>query len=394
MKIGNKVNKRRGERGTIIAIAAISAASMILSAGLAIDISHFYTAATELQNAADASALSGTSALNHTAAGITRAVDRAVASMNKYDLNGANITLARTDVRFAVNLSSFDNGGTGLSEASAAANPQNIRFVQVNVPASAVSTYFVSHIIGSALPITRSAVAGQSSTAVGVNKVCNPMAIVLYEDDVNNWDLNLVSPCPNTKQYTPGCVYNTYQFPEWCGEPYGGEYTQINEPTERCSSTDSWTKRIALGLDCITTCDTLDVQIDVPPSNVKDAINTRFDQYSGITASEAPPDANVYSGMTYSQYKANSPSAAPTHSAVPDRRVVIIPIARKSQYNSGAHTTQFYKYGAFFLRKKADNYGTIRLEYITDDVVVGDGSYSVSNGCTSATKVTVPVLYR
>jgi Flp pilus assembly protein TadG len=48
---------RRGERGSALALSAIAMLSILLAAGLGVDISRFYTAKTELQNAADAAAL-------------------------------------------------------------------------------------------------------------------------------------------------------------------------------------------------------------------------------------------------------------------------------------------------------------------------------------------------
>ncbi len=57
-------NKRKGERGSILAISAIGMLAVLLAVGLGVDISRFYLAKTELQNAADAAALAGVSGLN------------------------------------------------------------------------------------------------------------------------------------------------------------------------------------------------------------------------------------------------------------------------------------------------------------------------------------------
>ena len=78
---------RKRERGSILATSAIGMLSILLAVGLGVDISRFYLAKTELQNAADAAALAAVSALNTSALGITKAADRAVASMNNYDFN-------------------------------------------------------------------------------------------------------------------------------------------------------------------------------------------------------------------------------------------------------------------------------------------------------------------
>src|SRR5919205_4483110 len=97
-----QAEKRKRERGSILATSAIGMLSILLAVGLGIDISRFYLAKTELQNAADAAALAAVSALNTSPLGITKAVDRAVAAMNKYDFNKTGVTFSRSNVMFAV----------------------------------------------------------------------------------------------------------------------------------------------------------------------------------------------------------------------------------------------------------------------------------------------------
>src|SRR6185369_5728565 len=104
MKRLMKKTRGKGERGSIMALSAIAMLSILLAAGLGIDISRFYLAKNELQNAADASALAAASALNSSASGITNARDRAIQEMNKYNFNNANVSIVEANVRFAVNL--------------------------------------------------------------------------------------------------------------------------------------------------------------------------------------------------------------------------------------------------------------------------------------------------
>src|SRR3989442_11144288 len=112
-------NKRKGERGSILAISAIGMLAVLLAVGLGVDISRFYLAKTELQNAADAAALAGVSALNSSATGITEATNRAVQGMNSYDFNNQAVTFPRANVFFSKNL-----GCPYINEASAQANPK------------------------------------------------------------------------------------------------------------------------------------------------------------------------------------------------------------------------------------------------------------------------------
>src|SRR5713226_10632599 len=88
---------RRGERGSILAMSAVGMLSALLAVGLGVDISRFYLAKAELQNAADAAALAGASALNSTSYGIDEAVFRATQEIkNKYDFNNSDVSLSDT----------------------------------------------------------------------------------------------------------------------------------------------------------------------------------------------------------------------------------------------------------------------------------------------------------
>src|SRR3979409_204585 len=123
-----RTNDRKGERGSVLAMSAISMLSLILAAGLAVDVSHFYTAKVELQNAADAAALAAASQLNSTSGGRKCAITAATKSLNKYDFK-TNVTITSADITFATNLN-----GSYMSSAAAIAAPTNIRFVKVSIP--------------------------------------------------------------------------------------------------------------------------------------------------------------------------------------------------------------------------------------------------------------------
>src|SRR5262245_49477164 len=99
--VRRKNGKLSSERGSILAMSAISMLAILLAVGLCVDISHMYLVGTELQNAADAAALAGASALDSTAGGIHKAVDRAVETMNKFEFNRTDVTIGDGDVSFA-----------------------------------------------------------------------------------------------------------------------------------------------------------------------------------------------------------------------------------------------------------------------------------------------------
>src|SRR5262245_28506992 len=158
-----KGNHKRGERGAVLAMSAISMLALLLATGLAVDISHFYTAKAELQNAADAAALAGASQLSSTSGGIKMAVAEATKVLNKYDFkNSVNISSA--DVTFSDNLN-----GPYVDAASATASPTAKRFVKVTIPPRPVGVSFSAVALGSTKDISASATAGLS-VGLSMNK--------------------------------------------------------------------------------------------------------------------------------------------------------------------------------------------------------------------------------
>src|SRR5262245_19438531 len=251
-----KNDKLSSERGSILAISAISMLAILLATGLAVDIGHFYLVAAELQNAADAAALSGASALNSGASGIHKAVDRAVAEMNKYEFNKTSVTIGRENVLFAKNLADFDGGG-GLSEAGAADNPATMRFVQVTIPPKAVNVYFSVMALGNTANLSKKAVAGQS---VGLNYFENVVPLSVVQDDSTQNPQKLGgkdkdgNDCGDPYRFTPGCAY-TVRLPGGKGVT-AGNY-QILDLTGGGGGGNEVAQALARGADNGFTLDTL-----------------------------------------------------------------------------------------------------------------------------------------
>ena len=165
MKAHFKERLRKGARGSVIAYAVLSILFLLLAVGLGVDISHLYLAKTELQNTADAAALAGSTALVATTPPnkIQTAVDRAIQIMNanRYNfdkkdyVNVMSLAGQRALVEFAVNLN-----GPYVDEATATANPDNIRFVRVTTPTVPINIFFASPILGTTQSLNARAVAG------------------------------------------------------------------------------------------------------------------------------------------------------------------------------------------------------------------------------------------
>jgi Flp pilus assembly protein TadG len=370
-KLAERKN-RKGERGSILATSALGMLAVLLAVGLGVDISHFYLAKTELQNAADASALAAVSGLNSSAAGITEATNRAVQAMNNYDFNNQAVSFPRANVVFSKNLD-----GPYMSEAAAQASPKDIRFVQVTTPASPVGVSFAVAVLGSSKNLTATATAGYS---VPINVFCNwlPVSVIDY-------DVPMVPGQTYTIRAGSGNMVSpgNYQILAVAGS--GGKDVRIG---------------LASGVDLCAEAGAV-YEVDSKPGEtagpVRVGINTRFDEYqtSQVNPVDMPPDSNIKNDITYSQYRNGSPSQSPSHTPVPGRRVVIIPIVKYAEYDQGRNQVKFNRFGQFFLQTKVGNGngGDIQAEYINDIVVAGKGGYN-PNGGPANNLMAIPVLYK
>jgi Flp pilus assembly protein TadG len=363
---------RKGERGSILATSALGMLAVLLAVGLGVDISRFYLAKTELQNAADAAALAAVSGLNSSAVGITEATNRAVQAMNNYDFNQQAVSFPRANVLFAKNLD-----GPYISEASAQADPKNIRFVQVTTPPSPVGVSFAVSVLGSSKNLTATATAGYS---VPINVFCNwlPVSVIDY-------DVPMVPGQTYTIRASSGNMVSpgNYQILAVAGS--GGKDVRVG---------------LASGVDLCAEAGAVyavDTKPGVTAGAVRQGVNTRFDEYqtSQVNPVDMPPDSNIKDNITYSQYRNGSPLQSPSHTPVPGRRVVIIPIVKFAEYDQGRNQVEFNRFGQFFLQSRvgSGNGGDIQAEYINDIVVAGKGGYD-PNGGPANNLMATPVLYK
>lgn len=389
MKKLSVTRNRKGERGSILAMSALGMLSVLLAVGLGVDISHFYLAKTELQNAADASALAAASAINSNPSGVVEGTTRAVTAMNSYEFNKTSVTFPRSNVLWAVNLD-----GPYMSEASASAPAvaQNIRFVKVTTPDSPVGVSFAAMVLGSSKNLSATATAGLS---VPLNTFCNfiPLSVLIDND---------------TTKLIPGTVYTIRA--NTGGSPSPGNY-QILAIGGRGGVDVGY--GIGAGVDaCAKAGETysVDTKPGVTAGKVRTGINSRFDDYGGsqLDPNQEPPDTNVKENITwddYSKYLGCGRSGAigcnsqyvkaPDHKGVDMRRVVLIPLVKVSEYDQGRDVVKFFRFGAFFLRTKAGsgNGGDIQAEYIEDRIAVGEGGYDPT-AAAGDPLLAAPVLYK
>lgn len=373
---------RRGERGSVLAVSVFGMMAFLLAVGLAVDVSHFYTVKAELQNAADAAALAGASALNSSPSGITIATDRAIEAMNSYELNNKDAVVAPGDVKFAVNF-----GGPYMSATDAQEVAENIRFVKVDLPDKDVNVLFASAGVGdNVAKLDGGAIAGMSHAP---NVHCDWIPLSVIDDETNPFQ-------PGQTYVMRGGPQNMVsagnrQILAIAGR--GGQDVKygLAKGVNECAEPGEWYEK--------------DTKPGESQGAVKHGLNTRFDEYGGgLTWLDAPPDVNIKEGIDFDTYKqgldpdtrssGNFEPSDPGHGGVPLRRVVLIPLIKLSEYDPGRDTVRFYKFAAFFLQRKVDNgSGDLVAEYIGERIMFGRGGYKPGGGPVTP-ELTQPVLYK
>ncbi|NOT59627.1 MAG: hypothetical protein HOP19_05310, partial [Acidobacteria bacterium] len=388
-------------------------------------------------NAADAAALAGATTLNSKVTDPDTAVARAIGVANSYQFNVAHVIVAANQVRFAKNMSQFDDGTDwNVTTAKAAGNFDKVRFVKVTIAPTTVKVYLAGMVLGRNMSsFTRAAVAGQSASGAtatgtdadpGITTLSNPSRIVLLEDDSGGGTLSTVGTCANNTKYTQGCTYTVNMTPP-C-DALSATYEVASGYTG--SAGNDLNKQMVTGLDgCFCKNSTLPVNTHPQAINIKNGLDTLFNVYSntGIPATSAgefPPDTNVRQSTSndpansnyynYSMYKAGTGATAPTRPGVAGRRVITLGIMKKTSWwidendpNYETATMKTYKFGRFFLKKRPTSSGQLQLEYLsksnTDRLMAKSGSSCTT--CTStpgtaaesgefAAGYAVPVLYR
>ena len=438
-EIAANLSHRKNERGNVLAYTVISVLFLFLAVGLGADLSHLYLVRTELQNAADAAALAGASALllpegERIPTALQRAVD--TLNKNKYNFNSEQFedALPRENqaerVTFAVNL-----GGPYVSAAAAGAM-DNIRFVKVDTPVVNVNIFFSIPVLGLARAMTGTATAGLS---VQNNVFCNYIPIAVVEgaaggglgwqdfnrDGVKTYAGDCSPPpgapvCDPTTKFCPGCRYKMIAGPGKWQDTAPGNYQALDAGT---GASDLKLAIAGGSSKCLTMSDEADFITETEPGRMTGPIlkglNTRFDDYKafggggtvvigGVSKSieEAfPPDPNIYEnaakkktdpypGISYNYY--NDPSGtkeAPKHTPAPQRREILMPIINKSEFDAGKDGVKFTKFGKFFLNRSVGGIPSspeIYVEFINP--AFGAGGFDPEGGPTAP--IVVPVLYR
>jgi Flp pilus assembly protein TadG len=358
---------RKNERGSVLAISAISMLGLLLATGLAVDISHFYTAKAELQNAADAAALAGTSQLNSTSSGIKLAVVEATKTLNNYDFKNT-VTLSDADVSFSNNLN-----GTYMNSASAIGSPASIRFVKVTIPPKSVGVAFASMVLGPNKNIGATATAGVS-VGLTMNKFFTAYTFV---------------ETPATAMQ-PGQVYTLSSKAYNDSAP--GSYRVLAGPDGDLILTGQLHAYGYIG-DSYNVAQLVSSEMC---RYAKIGMNTRFGDYTvhpQANPTDEPPDTITQENITYSQYRDMQGNGVVQRAdGVKNRRIFTVPISESSTYSTTNRTIVADRIAAFFVRRKVGADCGLEIEYVGGSLAVADGTFQP--GLQQIGGLGIPVLYK
>jgi hypothetical protein len=367
--------QKKNERGSVIAASTFGMLAFLLAAGLSVDISRFYLAKTELQNAADASALAGARELNAFPQGITNAANKAIAAMNKYNFGKTGVTIPRENVLFAKNL----NDSIYLTESQAKLIARDIRFIRIKTSDTPIGVSFASMILGKTRNLSAEATAGMSVPMSGPCDDWLPLAVL----EVPGQPL------------VPGQVYTIRSDNK--NNVSSGNYQILAHEGRggkdaRESIADNMQKCIGIGEKY-----EVDTKPGMTSGPVRQGLNTRFDDYAaGLDPAIYPPDENIRENITYEQYIQRTNMQAPRNAGMRNRRVFLLPIVDPVEFDNGRDVVKIKRFAPFFIQKKVGggNGGDIQAEYIDKPVGISNGFYDTTVGPNPGATITIPVLYK
>jgi hypothetical protein len=287
------------ERG---AIAIMFAGSLFLIFGLLAfswDLSRMYNRKVELQQIVDAAALAAAHELNGTPAGVSQAVAKAAASVERLKYGYTSYATWSPDaIKFGTALD-----GDWVDAGTASGNPGGIRYVKVNTNGlgaehGQVDTIFMRVVSSShdSVQMGASAIAGPSQMAVVPFAVC-AMSSVPAAARVNPGSATPTVAPPNTELveygFRRGVSYNLMNLnpnaatpANFLVNPMSGTVDVATAGAFICTGTMA-----AHGI----VGKSVTVTSPFPMGSLFGHFNSRFDSYPAGTCSpnSAPPDANI-----------------------------------------------------------------------------------------------------
>jgi Flp pilus assembly protein TadG len=402
----SRYRDRRSESGSIIIMTAIFMLGLFLMVGLCVDVSRIYMLRAEMQNAADAAALTGARELNAGTTGIDNAVSRATSIVNTQGFARIGVTIA--SVTFSANPT-----GPFLSAADAKAPTvvATIKYVQVQTQAASTPILFAINVLGTSQTESRNAVAGMS---VGINGFCDYFPIALAK---TNPTVSYPVNTPIVAKFKDN-TGTTINLPDGFFVVLDTPWVTGNGASETRDAVAGVAPRCAQIGDVLNFSKSPSANAVNGPKQVQDGADTRFYIYppgNSLTYDNAKPASNIFGAnpgetITFHDYDSANPATytAPAQTGIFERRLLLLPIIDPIVNGSPSGTVR--KFGYFFLRQAVDGdcprkvkgvnvpcppgttaAGDILLEYLGDNFSVGRGTFNPGS-CSS--NLSVAVLYQ
>lgn len=358
MKPGHGVGTRQGGAVAIM-VGLLSVLVFFGLLGIAVDLSLLYVRKTELQNAADAAALSGAKDLNQTAAGVTSAINDAITTFSQ---NVGSNTIVGVSISSAnLRLGSCPNPSDRLplrtpnctfvaaSSVTSDSQAAGLTFMEVNTGTQSSPAFFMPVHTQGAVTTTGTygyAVAGQFLQTVTPIAVC---AVTSTK--------TITYPTGEQLEYgfRRGISYNIINLDPLGHSPNKLLLNPVDTPATGCSpshSSASFTNPfLCIGNSAvaanITSSPTVYVNTGFS-SSASAQLNSRFDVFGGPSKCDpttAPPDTNIKQyphGATTTQWMA-APQA--TQDTVGQTIVSTIPDYFNSSSPSTPRAMTYANYG-------------------------------------------------
>ncbi|MDQ6652758.1 MAG: hypothetical protein M3Y84_08430, partial [Acidobacteriota bacterium] len=128
----------------------------------------------------------------------------------------------------------------------------------------------------------------------------------------------------------------------------------------------------------------------------KIGMNTRFGDYSvhpQANPTDEPPDTITQENITYQQYRdMQGNGTVQSSGGMLNRRIITVPIASNTTYNTSNRTVVSNRLAAFFVKKKVGTDCNLEVEYIGAPLAVPEGTFTP--GQSQMSELSIPVLYR
>ena len=277
--------------------------------------------------------------------------------------------------------------GTYVDSATAITNPTSIRFAKVTLTPRPVNATFSAMVVGNTKNISASATAGLS-VGLSMNKFYTAYTFIE----------------PSTAPWVKGTVYTLDAYSGNDSSPTS--YRVLSGPDADFIVTGQIHAYGYIG----STYDVANLNGTSPPANLtapsmcryaQIGTNTRFANspadyaaiHPGANAVDEPPDLITQENITYQQYTDMQGNGVVQASAgVKNRRVMTVPMALNTSYNTSARTVVAERLAAFFIKKKVGTDCKLEVEYIGAPIAVPEGTYTP--GSSQMPELGIPVLYK